>query len=400
MNKNILNNFFGLRKQTKANNKKNSVKLCVSSVYLCVTALVFSLWSLVLSLWQTVIANKVKQSVSSNFSLRSSVFGLLTLFTLLTQAQVTVQADTTKIRIGEQIQLKYIVDKQDGVQFPNKLALDSLQKMEVVKSFNVDTINNKLIKKYALTSFDSGQYELPAQLINIQGKKYQTKPITIDVSTVAVDTTKQKLFPIKAIQHQKLDLKDYARNYWWLLLLLPIIGFAIWWFFIRKKPTEEERIAKIPPFEMAVQQLEQLDKKLLWQNNKTKEYYSELTDILRNYIEKEFKVPAMESTTGELISALKKFKNESGIDIPKKTILKLKDLLKEADLVKFAKSKPYAEEIQMHRKYADTILEGLKVEEKVIEEAIENKEQKEETKTDDVVENNSDNQKNVAEDDQ
>ena len=341
---------------------KNSVKFCVSSVYLCVIVL---------------------------------------FFTTTINAQVTVQTDTTKIRIGEQIQLKYIVDNQADVLFPKKLVLDSLQKMEVVKQFNVDTIKNKLIKKYLLTSFDSGQYELPIQLINIQGEKYQTKPITFDVSTVVVDTTKQKLFPIKAIQHQKLTIKDYAKNYWYLLLLLPVLLFVIWWFFIRKKPTEEERIAKIPPFEMAVQQLEQLDKKLLWQNNKTKQYYSELTDILRTYIEKEFKVPALESTTGELIQALKKFKNESGIDISNKIIIRLKDLLKEADLVKFAKSKPYAEEIQMHRKYADTILDGLKIEDEVLEEILEEQTEDSEDKVDKVVEdkNNLDNQKNVVEDD-
>ena len=341
--------------------KNNSVKLCVSSVYLCVIALLFTTTTL--------------------------------------NAQVTVQTDTTKIRIGEQIQLKYIVDKQDGVVFPNKLALDSLQKMEMVKQFNVDTIKNKLIKKYALTSFDSGQYELPKQLINIKGKKYYTKPIIFDVSTVVVDTTKQKLFPIKAIQHQDLTIKDYAKNFWYLWLILPILIFAIWWFFIRKKPTEEERIAKIPPFEMAVHQLEELDKKLLWQNNKTKQYYSELTDILRTYVEKEFKIPAMESTTSELVNALKKFKNESGIDISNKTIIKLKDLLKEADLVKFAKSKPYAEEIQMHRKYADTILEGLKIEEEQLEEIVNPKEEVETTENVAIAENNSDNKKNIAEDD-
>jgi len=294
--------------------------------------------------------------------IQSSVFWLLAFFTILTQAQVTVRTDTTKIRIGEQIRLEYIVETQENVQFP-KLVLDSLRKMEVVESFDVDTIKNRLIKKYTLTSFDSGRYELPQQIINIKGKKHETKPIIFDVSTVAVDTTKQKLFPIKAIQSQALTIKDYARNYWYLLLLLPIIGFIIWWFFIRKKETEEERVAKIPPFEMAVQQLESLDKKLLWQNNKTKEYYSELTDILRTYIEKELKVPALESTTSELINALKSFKNESKLDISNKIVIKLKDLLKEADLVKFAKSKPYAEEIQMHRKYADVILEGLKFEE-------------------------------------
>ncbi len=329
--------------------------------------------------------NKNKNIATNKF--RFFVFGLLSFFVLLSHAQVTVRTDTTKIRIGEQIRLEYIVNTQEEVQFP-KLILDSLQKMEVIKSFDVDTIKNRLIKKYTLTSFDSGRYELPQQLINIKGKKFKTKAIIFDVSTVAVDTTKQKLFPIKAIQNQTLTIKDYARNYWYLLLLLPIIGVVIWWFFIRKKETEEERVAKIPPFEMAVQQLESLDKKLLWQNNKTKEYYSELTDILRTYIEKELKIPALESTTNELINVLKKFKNDSKLEISNKIIIKLKDLLKEADLVKFAKSKPYAEEIQMHRNYADIILEGLKIEEEIIEE-----------KQEEILfKNDSENQKNVEED--
>ena len=357
-------------------NRDNNILLNYKSIKLCVLCDYF-----VVKL----------RSIFNKQTLRFSVFGLLTLFTLLSNAQVTVQTDTTRIRIGEQINLKYSVAKQENVQFPNKLVLDSLQKMEMVKSFDVDTIKNQLIKKYTLTSFDSGRYELPQQLILIKGKKHLTKSIIFDVSTVAVDTTKQKLFPIKAIQHQKLTIKDYAKNYWYLWLIIPLILGLIWWFFIRKKETEEDKIAKIPPFEIAVQQLEQLDGKLLWQNNKTKEYYSELTDILRTYIEKEFKIPALESTTNELINSLKKFNNKSGLDISKKTILKLKDLLKEADLVKFAKSKPFADEIQMHRTYADTILEGLKIKDEVLEEVIE------ENVIDDN--NNLENQKKETEDD-
>ena len=338
------------------------------------------------TLWQSVIASDSVAISGYRAHLRSSVFGFLILFTTTLSAQITVKTDTTKIRIGEQIQLKYIVDKQEGVKFPKKIALDSLQKIEVVKSFAIDTIQNKLVKKYALTSFDSGRYELPQQLILLKGKKYYTKPIIFDVGTVAVDTTKQKLFPIKAIQHQKFTLKDYAKNYWYLLPILLVLGVLLWYFFIRKKETEEEKIAKIPPFEMAVQKLANLDKKLLWQNNKTKEYYSELTDIIRTYIEKELKVPALESTTNELVNDIKRINNSNNLDISNKIILKLKDLLKEADLVKFAKSKPYATEIEMHRSYADTILEGLKLVEEEFPE-----EEKEKTE----VENNSDNTKNI-----
>lgn len=322
------------------------MKLCISSVYLCV---------------------------------------IIFLFTLNTTAQVSVQTDTTKIRIGEQINLKYIVDNQENVQFP-KITLDSLKKMEVIKSFDVDTVNNKLIKKYVLTSFDSGRYELPKQLIRLKNKVHYTKPIIFNVGTIAVDTTKQKLFAIKSVQYQKYTIKDYAKNYWYLLPILLILAALIWYFFIRKKETEEEKIAKIPPFEMAIQKLADLDKKLLWQNNKTKEYYSELTDIIRTYIEKELKVPALESTTNELVNDIKRINNTNNLDISNKIILKLKDLLKEADLVKFAKSKPYATEIEMHRNYANTILDGLKIVEEEFPEEI-----KDETE----LKNNSDNEKNI-----
>ena len=358
-------------------NKDNNILLNYKNIKLCVLCNYFVLFVVKL------------QSIFNKQTLRSSVFVLLALFTLLSNAQITVKTDTTKIRIGEQITLKYIVDKQEDVQFP-KIMLDSLQKMEVVKSFDVDTINNQLIKKYALTSFDSGRYELPKQLIRLKGKVHYTKPIIFDVGTILVDTTKQKLFPIKSIQHQKYTIKDYAKNYWYLLPILLILLALIWYFFIRKKETEEEKIAKIPPFEMAIQKLADLDKKLLWQNNKTKEYYSELTDIIRTYIEKELKIPALESTTSELVNDIKKINNSNNLDISNKIILKLKDLLKEADLVKFAKSKPYATEIEMHRSYADTILEGLKLVEKEFTEEV-----VEEVKKETEAENNSDNEKNI-----
>ncbi|MEE9350188.1 MAG: BatD family protein [Flavobacteriaceae bacterium] len=301
---------------------------------------------------------------------------IILLFTTISFAQITTQTDTTKIRIGEQFTLKYIVDKSQKIQFQKNLQLDSLKHLEVIKSFDLDTIKNQIIKKYTLTSFDSGHYAIPPQLVMSNGKVLKTDSIWIDVSTVAVDTTKQKLFPIKSVQSQAFTLKDYATNYWYYALAFLALLAAIWYFFIRKKEDEEERLAKIPPFEMAIQELENLDKKLLWQNNKTKEYYSELTDIVRNFIEKELKVPALESTTNELVKNLKSLNNIQKLDISKKTFLKLKTLLQEADLVKFAKSKPFSTEIEMHRSYADSILEGLKSVEIIETEEIINSEEK------------------------
>ena len=106
--------------------------------------------------------------------------------------------------------------------------------------------------------------------------------------------------------------------------------------------------------------MNELDEKLLWQNNKVKEYYSELTEIVRGYIERELKVPALEKTTDEILETLKDFNDVETIKTSKETINKLKELLQEADLVKFAKSKPLALEIEEDRKDAEDIVSSLK----------------------------------------
>jgi vacuolar-type H+-ATPase subunit I/STV1 len=146
------------------------------------------------------------------------------------------------------------------------------------------------------------------------------------------------------------------------LAALAIIGFWIYWFVIRKRKTEEDSptFRVLPPYEEAIFKLNELDEKLLWQNNKVKEYYSELTEIVRGYIERELKVPALEQTTDEIVEMLKDFNEAKTINTSKETIKKLKELLQEADLVKFAKSKPLSLEIEEDRKDAQDIISNLK----------------------------------------
>lgn len=123
---------------------------------------------------------------------------------------------------------------------------------------------------------------------------------------------------------------------------------------------EEPTFRALPPYDEAIYKLNELDEKLLWQNNKVKEYYSELTEIVRGYIERELKVPALEKTTDEIIETLKDFNEAETISTSKETIDKLKALLQEADLVKFAKSKPLAIEIEEDRKDAKLVIDNLK----------------------------------------
>ncbi|MDO6674330.1 hypothetical protein Q4517_02050 [Tenacibaculum sp. 1_MG-2023] len=283
----------------------------------------------------------------------------LTSFAFAQQPQVKVEIDTTNIRIGEQFQYKISVDETENVIIPK---LENLKGLEVIDTLKIDTIENKLIQKYILTGFDSGAFYIPQQQIFIRNQAYLTDSLLVNVATVPIDTTKVKKFPIKGIKGEPYQLDDFKQYIWWIIIALIVILTLLYFFVFKKKKEQEEKviIPLLPPYEEAIQKLEQLDKKLLWQNNQVKKYYSELTDIIRGYIERELHVPALESTTDELIDVLKDFNDTKSIEAPKEIIDKLKGLLQESDLVKFAKSKPLSHEIEEDRKDAKLIIDNLK----------------------------------------
>ena len=270
---------------------------------------------------------------------------------------VKAEIDTTNIRIGEQFNLKISIDKTQNVILP-KLELTGL---EIIDSTKTDTLENSLIRKYILTGFDSGAFYIPEQQIFIKNQAYFTDSLLVNVATIAIDTTQVKKFPIKSIKSEPYTFDDFKIYLYLLLAAIAIIGFWIYWFVIRKQKQrkEEETYKVLPPYEEAIYKLNELDEKLLWQNNKVKEYYSELTEIIRGFIERELKVPALENTTDEILEALKNFEDAETIQVSKETLKTLQELLHEADLVKFAKSKPLAVEIKEDRKDAEDIISNL-----------------------------------------
>jgi len=293
--------------------------------------------------------------------MKLKILFFLLLISSLTYAQkVSVTTDTTNIRIGEQFLFKIVIKDTANVIFPEKL--ENLTSLEVVKDVKIDTFKNSLIKKYLMTGFDSGAFYIPTQQIFIKNRAYLSDSVLINVATVAVDTTKQKMFPIKAIQSEPLVYDDFKPYIIWVVLGILLIGLFIYYLKNRKKPEikEVEIINTLPPFEEALEKLQELDNKLLWQNNEIKKYYSELTEIVRVFIEKELEIPALEITTHELVSLLSDYNNPKNIKPAKETIRKLNALLQEADLVKFAKSTPLSHEIEEDRRDAEKVLNDLK----------------------------------------
>jgi hypothetical protein len=268
------------------------------------------------------------------------------------QKQVTTSIDTTKNKIGSEFKLtlKTNVDTLSKVVFPNAKNFGPL---EVIQSYPIDTIRKddryELVKKYGLTQFDSGRYTIPSIKILINKKAFLSDSIQVEVANVQVDTLKQKMYDIKDI----VPANEGMGNWWkYLLILLVIAGigaFIYWYIKKRQKEKIEEEIYKTP-IEKATSLLNNLEKKELWQQGEVKEYYSQLTDIVRNYIEEAIEIPAMESTTSELIEGLKIASQKKKMKLSKETIDNLFVVLKQADLVKFAKSKPLDFEITEDRK--------------------------------------------------
>ena len=268
------------------------------------------------------------------------LFTLTSFFTFSQQPVISASIDSAQIKIGEQIiySISVETDSVNLVVFPEG---QTFNPMEVVESLKTDTsrIQNrfKLLKQYALTQFDSGSYTIPQQKILINDTPFLTDSIKVEVATVVVDTTKQKMYSIKPAMAVP-SVFEIPNWLWWLLAGLVVIGLGYYLF--RRKKKKQEAAKKIPPYERALLELQQLDKSQLLENRQTKEYYSKLTEAVRRYLEDEINLRAMESTTSELINYLELKMDSGELKLSRKTIDELKTILQRADMAKFANSRP------------------------------------------------------------
>lgn len=154
-----------------------------------------------------------------------------------------------------------------------------------------------------------------------------------------VDTTKQKLFDIKPLFTVE---KNYdvliSRVLWGLVFALIILGISYTYLFQKRRKELRER--ELPPFDRAIEELKALESEKPTLQDEYKLYYSRLTDVVRRYLEEEAKIDALESTSEELLNKLEMRKDAGTLDLDHATLKSLREVLKTADLVKFAKSMP------------------------------------------------------------
>lgn len=260
---------------------------------------------------------------------------------------VNIKTDTNNVLIGDQIKVTLTINTDAKTNIVMPTIPDSAGKLVFVGFTKIDTLNQGLQLKQVivLTCFDKGEYWLPPFTIMYEKKGISTLyPVSSDsilmkFRTVAVDTTKE-FKDIKPTLEEPFTWDEYLPYIYTIggILLLAVAAYFLWKRFKPRKTEELEYDPKIPPHVFAIEALKQLDNEKLWHKGFVKQYYIRLTEIIRTYMERRYKIMALEMITDDIIEELAKLK------IDKTLLDKMKFSLETADLAKFAKFQPLPDE--------------------------------------------------------
>ena len=271
------------------------------------------------------------------------------------QVEASIRPDS--VLIGDRFTLEVEVrkDMMQVVGWPSFAEGRMNDRIEILSESPVDTVaadgrQQTLRKRYELTSFEAGAYDLGQFPVlytdkNIVDTLYSAQPLRVVVTTLPVDTQNSTVYDIKSPEQAPLLVSEFGgyvvRTLLVLLLAaaLVILGWR-WW--RRRRAAAVEPDGKpspaVPPHERAIQDLETLHNQKLWQSGKVKQYYTRLTGIVRTYLEGRYGIRALEQTSDEIMRELR------ATDMDDRYRNQMRDLFRTADLVKFAKHQPDAEE--------------------------------------------------------
>ncbi len=264
-------------------------------------------------------------------------------------SQISFQCavDSNKMLIGDQRNLLLSINadapvRVDSIDFGDwkELGVELLS----VQQWS-PTESNQISQQFKIGVFDTGYIKLPPLSLHYSSSgridTAYSNDLALEVSGIMVDST--GLAPIKPILKEPLAFRDFLPYLTALIIGLAIVGL----FFLRSKrklPEPTVVVIPDPPHEIALRDLQRLKEQKLWQQGKIKAYQSQLTHIIRAYLEGRYEIPALESTTTEVLEALNK------ADVSEKLYHDLNQILNMADLIKFAKAKP---DVDIHHQFMD-----------------------------------------------
>lgn len=307
-----------------------------------------------------------------------TVFGWC-LLTLMLHAQVSVESslDSMMIRIGQQTNLYVKVNAPQGtsIQFPNLNQGQYLTPgVEIVetKGPTLEELDNGFVqhtKVYTLTAFDEHLYTIPGIKVRANGKEYASNVLGLKVITVDVDTLHpNKMFPPKGAQDNPFSWQEWLPLFFFSLLLIFLVLLTL--YLINRLQNDKPVITpfikkkKELPHQKALRVIASIKQDKLTASDNSKEYYTKLTDTLRQYIEERFGFNAREMTSREIIQALQQSGNEEMLH-------ELTNIFTTADLVKFAKHTTFINENDLNLVNAVQYIDKTKTDKLPTEEKVE-----------------------------
>ena len=303
--------------------------------------------------------------------LGSLCFAAFTLFGSQASAQqVTVRAsiDSLQLLVGEQtkVHLEVSMDADKKLRLP--VIKDTLVRgVEVLDIAKPDTqkLNDDkrwvITQEYTITSFDSALYYLPPLEVMVDDEKYRSESLALKVYSIPVDTLHpDQFFGPKTVVEVPIQWEDIDTMVYAFILML-LFGSACVFFIIRYRDNKPiikiiKIEPKLPPHQEAMKHIEEIKANKKVQREDPKQYYTELTDVIRTYIMERFGFNAMEMTSSEIIENLLQVRD-------KESLKDLKYLFETADLVKFAKHAPMMNENDMNLVNAVDFINETKLEE-------------------------------------
>jgi hypothetical protein len=266
-------------------------------------------------------------------------------FALITNAQtihsrVRTSLDSSSIKVGAPVHLRFEIETNSGEKVIAPLLTDSFSKgIEVIQRLKIDSvIKGKTILNMLVTSFDSGTHMFPSLpfVLSNGGRKDTVYSDSLPIEVSLISTQGDKIADIKGPEKMPLSFSEIIPYVIGVLLGIALIACALW-IYLRwknKKPLLPSFTKPELPHVKALRLLNDLQNKKLWQKGQIKEYHSQLSDILRIYLEERFDVQTLEQTTSDIL-----YEINARPDV-RSHLDEIRFVLETADLAKFAKLTP------------------------------------------------------------